>query len=199
MDESKNIVEKLFTSYEEFALADIDRAFRGDSLLGALILAACFVDYMAKLAGILSGSTGRSVITKNYKDFVEKYLPKYEKDKLTFDFRGDLVHAYTGLGNYIYTHDHPELHLKIDKGTGKTIINVKDFIQDVKNAFSQFRAIVFSDMKYISRIHEAYNRQEIDYFCIRQIETKKAIPDGTDIQNFATGTGSTSNIITIIK
>ena len=48
---------------------------------------------------------------KNYEDFVDEYLPKYDKEKLYKDFRVDLVHAYTGLGDYIYTYANPASHL----------------------------------------------------------------------------------------
>ena len=59
MSEAEKLVEELFHAYENFALGDVDRAMKGQSMLGALVLAACFIDYMANLRGVTIGSMGR--------------------------------------------------------------------------------------------------------------------------------------------
>jgi hypothetical protein len=98
------------------AIADVLRAIDGCSLVGAMTLSVCNIDYLAYL---------RPVSTKNeenYKKFVKDFLtikqPKYKPSWL-YAFRCALVHTYghanafknAKLQGYLMHHLNPAFHL----------------------------------------------------------------------------------------
>ncbi|MFH1010572.1 MAG: hypothetical protein V1784_04990 [bacterium] len=162
-NDPRELVERMFQAYEHRALGDIDHALEGNSRLGALILAACFIDYMAHIAGIISGSIGRDKSKPNYIDFVRKHMSRYDAEKLYEDFRCDLVHAYSGQGRYMYIADRPEVHLREADFPSKTLINVEDFVADVKAAFQRFREEVLSDEDKIQGVFDGIKEKKIGF------------------------------------
>ena len=159
----RELVQRMFQAYENLALVDIERALEGNCKLGALILAACFIDYMAKIAGVISGSIGKNKSRDNYIAFVRQYMLSYDAEKLYEDLRCDLVHAYTGLGEYMYVADNSDVHLKMAGSPSKMLVNVEDFISDVKAAFYRFREEVLSDGNKIQLVFSRIKEKRIGF------------------------------------
>ena len=99
-----------------YAIGDIIRATRGGSLVGAFIQCFCFLGYMSEIAHILKiGEQARDNVL--YKNFIEKYLPQYDNEKL-YAIRCALVHTYgysdsmnkAKLSGYSFQHKNPESH-----------------------------------------------------------------------------------------
>jgi hypothetical protein len=130
------------------AFQDIKRASFGKAKMGAFILASCFIDYMAGYR------YNRVAVGRNYKDFVEEYLPAtYDKEKLYKDLRCKLVHNYSEGGSYWFTDGKPLLHGKTDRG--KIIVNLENFLDDLESAmnklFQQIDADPIIQQKAIGR------------------------------------------------
>lgn len=131
------------------AFKDIDRASRNNAKMGAFILGACMVDCMA---GFWHGHKEKGTSDGEvFKVFVRKFLPMYDAAKLYHDLRCRLVHNYSEGGSYIFAYDLSHLHGT--RENGKTIVNLEQFIADLKEALdsllheldtnseAQFRAI----------------------------------------------------------
>lgn len=128
----KKFISFLENSLYHMAFLDIKRACDGKSLMGAFILASCFIDY---LAGFRYGK--RETKRKDYTDFITEYLPEYNAKNLYSDLRCKLVHNYSEGGSYSLTDSQPALHLK--KNTiSKTVLNLQDFINDLEKAYNQY-------------------------------------------------------------
>ena len=121
---------KIVQSLTVHALGDIKRASSGGCKLGAFILSSCLIDAMAGFV------KGQDTIRKDYINFVTRYMPAYDGNKLYYDLRCKLVHSYSVGGSYIFLDAKPEHHMKIS-GT-KIIINLENFVSDVENALKKF-------------------------------------------------------------
>lgn len=95
-----------------YTIGDILRAIKGSSLMGAWILSFCAVDYLAHIACITNNIDD---IKNNYIEFIKKYMPEYDSDKI-YAIRCALVHTYglsrimsaAQLAGYSFTHKNPE-------------------------------------------------------------------------------------------
>lgn len=98
------------------SVADVLRAIDGCSLIGAMTLSVCNIDYLAYLRPVAKTND------ENYKRFVDDFLtsnhPKYNP-KWIYAFRCALVHTYGNakafkdakLGGYLMHHLNPSFHL----------------------------------------------------------------------------------------
>ena len=107
------------------AFWDIIRASSGNSKMGAFILCSCYIDYLAFYY------SNKSDPNKRYKEFVDIFLPKYDKEKLYKDLRCKLVHNYSEGGSYSFIYNNPSYHLLLNNKNGKTFINLENFIQEL--------------------------------------------------------------------
>lgn len=119
---------------------DIERAsLFGEAKLAGFILGACFIDAMA---GFFAGVTKEKVSngsSDRFKEFVKKYLSKYDSEKLWADLRCGIVHSYAEGGTYVFTDANKAgFHFNSTSG-GKIILNLEDFLSDLREAYKNFR------------------------------------------------------------
>jgi hypothetical protein len=135
----------------DMAFLDIKRASEGRSKMGAFILASCFIDYMA---GFIAG---RETTGKDYKKFVEDYLPSlYDPEKLYKDLRCKVVHNYSEGGSYIFVDAQSAIHgHKVDK---KMIINLENFIDDLEVALQKLFKDFDTDQGKQKKAEDRYDK-----------------------------------------
>ena len=132
------LVKAMNKSLRDWALGDIKRAsIDGKAKMAGFILGACFIDAMAGFMAGVDSQTCKTDSGKRFKDFVGKYLPQYDKDRLWEDLRCGLVHSYAEGGTYLFTDGekagkHFERHY-----TGKTFLNLEDFLHDLEQAYNK--------------------------------------------------------------
>ena len=119
-------------SLYEMDFLDIRRAMDGKSLMGAFILATCFIEHMA---GFRYGK--RETGGKDFKEFVKNYLPEYDPEKLWNDLRCKLVHNYSEGGSYSFVNSKPDLHLS-PNSYGKLTLNLESFVDEVEAAYKKY-------------------------------------------------------------
>ncbi len=128
---TKTTLNKIKQALYDMAFLDIKRASGGGSKMGAFILASCFIEYMAGFV------VGRATRREDYIDFVKNNLPSYNATKLYEDLRCKLVHNYSEGGSFLFVDGKPDLHLKKEQTTGKTFINLENFIDDLELALNK--------------------------------------------------------------
>ncbi len=143
-------ISDLKKSLYEMAFLDIERASKGNAKMGAFILSSCFIDYLAGFR------YGKATTSKEYIKFTKKYFSKkYNAKKLYTDLRCKLVHNYSEGGSYLFVHEKPELHQTIPKTDPRTLINLENFISELKQALDKY----FSELETDENIFKlAVNR-----------------------------------------
>lgn len=124
-DEKINIV---IHSLKTHALGDIKKASEGGSKLGAFMLCSCLIDAMT---GFIKGADSNR---EDYKNFVDNYLPSYNRESLYHDLRCKLLHNYSEGGSYVFTHEQPTMHLRPYLFDQRLYINLDNFLADVECA-----------------------------------------------------------------
>jgi len=158
------IIDHIKNALYKGAFLDIKNASSGNSKMGAFILASCFIDYMAGFV------CGRQAKAKDYKNFVRHYLPPiYDPLKLYRDLRCKLVHNYSEGGFYWLKDAKPEFHGKTE--SGRTIINLENFISDLENAFNKFMKEIQSDPLKKQKAIDRYN--SIGILCVGGLAPRK--------------------------
>lgn len=119
---------------------DIERAsIYGDAKMAGFILGCCFIDTMAGFYAGIDKEESKRNSRKRFEDFVEKYLPKYDREKLWEDLRCGLVHSYTVGQTHVFTDAYKAgFHFDTTK-RGKIILNLEDFCADLRKAYKNFR------------------------------------------------------------
>ena len=146
------------------AFLDIKKASAGGSKMGAFILASCFIDYMT---GFVCGHETKG---SDYKSFVTNYLPSvYDPSKLYKDLRCKLVHNYSEGGSYWFTDKKPHLHGQTE--SGRTIINLENFIDDLEDALRKLLEEIQRDPSIQKKAIDRYNA--IGLLCIGGIAPRK--------------------------
>ena len=133
-------VNYIKSSFENLAFNGIISASAGGSKLGAFILGSCFVDCMAGFA------CGRHANKEAHLTFVRDYFPAYDPEKLYRDLRCGLVHNYSEGGSYVLTYASPWHHGKKVQG-GRTVINLENFIADIRSAMHKLLDEIQTDEK----------------------------------------------------
>jgi len=142
------IVERAKHAILNMALGDVKKASAGGAKMGAFILAACVIDYLACL---YAGHDSNATI---FRDFVRQFFDdkRYDPDDLWDAIRCKLLHSYTVKeGKYAYTDNNPQLHFKQDK-SGRTYINLEDFVSAVERAAHNYFALVECDPQVRCRL-----------------------------------------------
>lgn len=130
-----NVLDTYLLGWE---YGDIERASNGGAKLASFILGSCFIDAMAGFyAGVDKenckyGSGGR------FKDFVAKYMPQYDKERLWGDLRCGLVHSYAAGELYVFT-DANKAGKHFENWEGKIVLNLEDFCKDLVDTYKLFR------------------------------------------------------------
>ncbi len=128
------------SSLLEKEYGDIERAsIQGDAKLAGFILGACFIDAMAGFYCGINKEEAKYNSGKRFKDFVSRYLTQYDAETLYIDLRCGLVHSYAEGGSYVFTDANKGgSHFKMTP-KGKTILNLEDFLKDLKDAYRKWR------------------------------------------------------------
>jgi hypothetical protein len=152
----EELVATLDRSLLEMAYGDIIRAsIQGSAKMAGFILGSCFIDMLAGFYfGITQEDLKKRESGKRYKEFVGKYLTRYDAEVLYKDLRCGLVHDYAEGGSYTFTDNHPELHFKITV-QGKIILNLENFLDDLKAAYELYR----DDILEVDEIYESALRR----------------------------------------
>lgn len=119
---------------------DIERAsIRGDAKLAGFILGACFIDALAGFYAGIDRKQSKKDSGKRFKDFVKRYLKKYDANRLWEDLRCGLVHSYTEGGTYVFT-DANKAGYHFNKiNDGRILLNLEDFCADLREAYRSYR------------------------------------------------------------
>lgn len=124
------LVEHIIKSLKDFALRDIKKIGKEDTVLASFILCSCFIE---QVSGFRYVKTGH----KPFTDFVKEYLPShYNPNKLRDDLRNKLVHNYSLGNSYSLVREKRELHLTMLGG--RQIINIENFIEELDTAFTLY-------------------------------------------------------------
>lgn len=138
-----NVLDQYLFGWE---YKDIEKAsISGEAKLAGFILGACFIDTMAGFfAGVTKEKVG-SESSDRFKDFVKKYLPEYDAEKIWSDLRCGLVHSYAEGGTYVFTDANKAgFHFNSTAGR-KIILNLEDFLSDLRKAYRDFRNDILMD------------------------------------------------------
>jgi hypothetical protein len=127
----------------DMAFGDIKKALFGNSILGAFILCSCYIDYLAFYY------SDKSNVNERYKEFVQAFLPNYDKEKLYKDLRCKMVHNYSEGGSYLFVHNNSSMHLKIDDSFHKAFINLENLIQELYIASEKLFELISKDEKHL--------------------------------------------------
>lgn len=119
--------------------------------MGAFILGSCFIDCLT------SYYVGGDTTKIHFKDFVGKFLPSYDPEKLYTDLRCKLVHNYSEGGSYMFVDGHPEWHGKWEGGSKKTFINLENFIDALRSAMEQYFQLLETDIDVHERAVKRVN------------------------------------------
>ena len=134
---------KIRQGLRDMAFEDIKRAANGRAKIGAFILGACFIDY---IAGYWFGADSEVKSTSSHKIFVaftREFLKAYDPEKLYVAMRCKLVHNYSEGGAYKFAFDMPNRHLT--KSENKIIINLEQFIDDIETAPNRYLQLLDTD------------------------------------------------------
>lgn len=151
MKKEENI-KKITKSVKEMALGDVKRAFNGRSYIGAFMLGSCLIDCLTSLYN------GRDSTPKDYREFILKFLTHYNPNNFYEDLRCKLVHNYSEGGSYIFIDGKPNHHLNIHKKSGKTIINLENFIEELEDVVDVYLQLLKEDNKIYKKAVKRYNK-----------------------------------------
>jgi hypothetical protein len=160
------------------AVADVLRAIDGCSLVGAMALSVCIIDYLAYMRKVSDKNE------ENYKAFVQDFLtnvePKYKPDWI-YAFRCALVHTYghanafrkANLGGYLMHHMMPTFHLS---GSDNFLrLNVESFVTDIVWLSWRFFESVSDNPKIVEEsgdkiliVHFSDSKADIPYSVMHQ-------------------------------
>lgn len=147
----EDIVQKVKFALSDWALEDLYKASFGGAKMGAFILASCYIDYLSCYYFNSDSSKG------NYINFVNRFLPDYSGKDLYESLRCKLVHNYTEGGKYEFTDDKPHLHFKISKRR-KIVINLENFLNDLKIAKGEYFKLVDDNKSYKERLIDRFKK-----------------------------------------
>jgi hypothetical protein len=135
----------------------IDRlVYSQDALIGFIFM-SCVIDY---LAGFWYGGDTKKHVRETYVGFINKYFPPergYDADGLYDSLRNGLIHMFT-IKNYkfILTHNHPELHLKLDRNN-QIILNAGDFRDDLYKATIKYFSDVENNKDLLTKLRKRFD------------------------------------------
>ena len=128
----------------DMAIADILRAIRGRSLMGAFTLSMCAIDIMAYLRDVLPGEGTKQNFVKWVDDYMVPLNAACRSDVL-YALRCGLVHTYgfadamekCGLDAFAFVHSQPRHHWTQPTPNGY-VVNLEDHVAEVTVAAFRF-------------------------------------------------------------
>ena len=149
-----DILDKYLFGWE---YKDIERAsIQGNAKLAGFILGACFIDAMAGFYAGIDQITMKNNSGKRFKDFVRKYMPKYNAKKLYNDLRCGLVHSYAEGGTYVFTDANKAGFHFNTTPQGKIILNLEDFLCDLREAYKKLRHDILDNNDIFLKARKRY-------------------------------------------
>lgn len=128
----------------------------GTAKLAGFILGACFIDAMAGFYAGIDRNESRKGVGERFKQFVKKYLKKYDEEKLWEDLRCGLVHSYASGDTYVFT-DANKAGFHFNKTPkGRIILNLEDFCADLREAYKNFRNDILTDNDIFLKTKKRY-------------------------------------------
>jgi hypothetical protein len=145
-----------------WAYKDIERAsIIGSAKLAGFILGACFIDAMASFYAGIDREKAKSKSGARFKEFVKKYLPEYDAEKLWEDLRCGLVHSYAEGGTYVFTDSNKAgFHLN-RTSQGRIILNLEDFCADLRKAYASYRNDILRDNDLFIKARKRFDSMSI--------------------------------------
>ncbi len=110
----------------------------------AFLSFVCMVTGVDALAGYrYEGSKKVKGVENRFTAFVREYFPSeyHGHASALYDLRNGLVHAFSPRG-FLLTHHNGHQHLKVDQGTGQTLLNAEDLFAALVQASRAFFADV---------------------------------------------------------
>ena len=143
--DSKKYFGILKQCFFDTAIADIYRAMRGGSLIGAFTLSMCSIDAMAYLADTLPGEGIRKNFEKWTQDWITTPLNSKCSPETLYAVRCGLVHTYgyaermkaIGIQGFSLTHNHPDQHWSHPK-PDTVVLNLDSLVAEVTVAAYDF-------------------------------------------------------------
>jgi len=126
------IIDQIIHSFSKYNLRDIEEINKNqlDFTIAEFILCSCLID---QLSGFRYNT---NKVGKRYRQFVKDYLPSYNHNELYEDLRNKLVHNYS-VGSF-YGLTRKATHLHLQKVNGVTLLNLENFISDLKSALDKY-------------------------------------------------------------
>lgn len=126
--------------------------------MGSFILGFCYIEWLA------SYYFARKMMGDEYKEFVQRFLPKYDHKAMYSALRCGLVHCYTDHGKeiqYDFREDRPNNHLKLVKQKGTSnknlrVINLSNFQKDLKDATDELFNVLRENPEMATRALKRY-------------------------------------------
>jgi hypothetical protein len=142
-------LERFRESFGDWALGDVKKAHAGGAKVGAFILAAHFIDALARLSK--KKGDGKAA----WDEFVPAFLPAYagEAAKLYRFYRGKLSHQYS-LRDFrlVDGEDYRHRHWALENGD--RVLHLESFIEDLERAWSHFSEKLDQDAQFRERVLE---------------------------------------------
>lgn len=184
--DSREYFDILKKCFFDTAIADIYRAIRGGSLIGAFTLSMCSVDAMAYLSDALPDKGNRENFEKWIQDWVTPLNSKCRPEVL-YAVRCGLVHTYgyaermkvIGIQGFSLTHNHPAQHWTQPK-PDVVVLNLDSLVAEITIAAYNFFEQLQEKETYLNRIQSIAERAgKLIY--VRSYVPVNIAPDGTII------------------
>lgn len=182
--DSKTYFGILKQCFFDTAIADIYRAIRGGSLIGAFTLSMCSVDAMAYLSNVLPNKGNRENFEKWIQDWMTPLNSKCRPDVL-YAVRCGLVHTYgyaermgaIGIQGFSLTHNHPAQHWT-QPNPNTVVLNLDSLVAEVTIAAYHFFGQLQENETDLHRIQSIAERAgKLIY--VRSYVPINITPDGT--------------------
>lgn len=179
-----------FARIVDWSIGDIKRCCRmkddgtcddGGALVGAFILWTCAIDYFG---GILTGYTSQGATKARYKAFIEKYMPRYEYEKI-IDLRWSLAHYYSPHHFVLYHENNMESNkdIHLSTTTRGIMLHLGTSIQDLSDAVDAYCKDLETDKGLKIKLWRYFKEQ----LPIMPVEVERVIAPST-LASLATGT-----------
>jgi hypothetical protein len=140
-------VTRLKESLGGWALGDVKKALDGGAKVGSFLLAAHFIDVLARL------STTQGNAKAAWDEFVPAFMPDYANysEGLYRGFRGVLSHSYSIDGfRLVDTEAFRPRHLTVERG--ERVVHLESFIESLDVAWAEFVNRVENDDDFRERV-----------------------------------------------
>jgi len=149
-----NILDQYLFGWE---YKDIERAsIQGSAKLAGFILGCCFIDAMAGFYAGIDKNEAKQNSGIRFKNFVQKYLPRYKPEGLWTDLRCGLVHSYAEGGTYVFTDANKVGFHFNTTPKGKIILNLEGFCADLREAYNNFRNDILTNNDIFLKAKKRY-------------------------------------------